>query len=69
MKYQKIFLNVHFTITIAYRPTYFKFCLLSPHIHPERTVSQNLNLGLSIFMSKTGKHFRNLLRIIKLHKT
>ena len=61
--FDKIFLNVHFSITIAY--TYFKFCLLSPHIHSEGTVSQIFNLGLSFyFMSKNGKHFLKYLRLI-----
>ena len=53
--FDKIFLNVHFSITIAYKD--FKFCLLSPHTHSEGTVSQNFDLGLSFyFMSKNGKH-------------
>ena len=57
--FDKIFLNVHFPITIAY--TDFKFCLLSLHIHSEGTVSQIFNLGLSFyFMSKNGKHFLKL---------
>ena len=54
--FDKIFLNVQFSITIAYK--YFKFCLLSPHTHSEGTVSQIFDLGLSFyFMSKNGKHF------------
>ena len=61
--FDKIFLNVHSSITIAYKD--FKFCLLIPHIHSEGTVSQNFNLGLSLyFMSKNGKHFLKFLRII-----
>ena len=53
--FDKIFLNVHFSITIAYKD--FKFCLLSPHTYFEGTVSQILDLGLSFyFMSKNGKH-------------
>ena len=39
----KIFFNIHFSI--AY--TDFKLCLLSLHIHSERTMSQICNLGLS----------------------
>ena len=59
----KIFLNVHFSKTIAYKD--FKFCLLSPHIHLEGTVSQIFHLGLSFyFMSINGKHFLKLLSII-----
>ena len=54
--FDKIFLNVHFSITIAY--TNFKFCLLSPHTHSERTVAQIFYLDLSFyFMSKNGKYF------------
>ena len=54
--FDQIFLNVHFSITVAYKD--FKFCMLSPHIHPGGTVSQIFNLGLSFyFMSKNGKHF------------
>ena len=54
--FDKIFLNVHFSIPIAY--TDFKFCLVSLHINSEGTVSQIFNLGLSFyFMSKNGKHF------------
>ena len=61
--FDKIFLNVHFSKSIAYKD--FKFCLLSPHIHSEGTVSQIFNLGLSFyFMSKYGKHFLKLLSII-----
>ena len=54
--FDKIFLNFHFSITIPCED--FKFCLLSPHIHSEGTVSQIFDLGLSFyFMSKNGKHF------------
>ena len=60
LNFDKIFLNVHFSITIAY-----KFCVLSLHIHSEGTVSQIFNLGLSFYlMSKNGKHFLNFVRII-----
>ena len=60
--FNKIFLNVHFLIPIAYKD--FKFCLLTPHIHSEGKVPQIFNLGLSFyFMSKNGKHFLNVLRI------
>ena len=63
LNFDKIFLNVHFSITIAYKD--FKFCVLSLHIHPEGTVSQIFNLGLSFyFMSKNGKPFINFVRII-----
>ena len=59
----KIFLNVHFSKTIAYKD--FKFCLLSPHIHSEGTVSQICHLGLSFYlMSINGKHFLKLISII-----
>ena len=61
--FDKIFLNVHFSETIAYID--FRFCLLSPHIRSEGTVSQIFNLGLSFyFMSKNGKHFLKMLSII-----
>ena len=61
--FYKIFLNFHFSVTIAYKD--FKFCLLSHHIHSEGTVSQIFDLGLSFyFMSKNGKHFLKLLSII-----
>ena len=54
--FDKIFLNFHFSKTIACKE--FKFRLLSPHIHCEGTVSQMFDLGLSFyFMSKHGKHF------------
>ena len=45
--FDKIFLNVHFSITIGY--TDFSVCLLSPDIHSEGTVSQIFNLGLSFY--------------------
>ena len=38
LNFDKIFLNVHFSITIAYKD--LKFCVLSLHIHLEGTVSQ-----------------------------
>ena len=61
--FDKIFLNVHFSITIPYND--FKLCLLSPHTHSEGTVSQNFHLGHSFyFMSKNGKHFLKFLSII-----
>ena len=61
--FDKVFLNVHFSITTAYKD--FKFCLVSLHIHSEGTVSQIFNLGLSFyFMSKNGKHFLKLFSII-----
>ena len=63
LNFDNIFLNVHFSITIAYKD--FKFCVLSLHIHSEGTLSQIFNLGLSFyFMSKNGKHFLNFVRII-----
>ena len=63
LNFDKISLNVHFSIAIAYKD--FKFCVLSLHIHSEGTVSQIFNLGLSFyFMSKNGKHFLNFVRII-----
>ena len=63
LNFDKIFLNVHFSITIAHK--YFKFCLHSPHIHSEGTMSQIFNLGFSFyFMSKNGNHFLKNLSII-----
>ena len=63
LNFDKIFLNVHFSITITYKD--FKVCVLSLNIHSEGTVSQIFNLGLSCyFMSKNGKHFLNFIRII-----
>ena len=63
LNFDKIFSNVHFSKTIAYKD--FKFCVLSLHIHLEETMSQIFNLGLSFyFMSKNGKHFLNFVRII-----
>ena len=68
MKYQNdnsknLNFDVHFSITIAYK--YFKFCLVSLHIHAEGIVSQIFNLGLGFyFMSKNGKHFLKLVSII-----
>ena len=57
--FDKIYLNFHFSITIACN--YFKFCLLSPYIHPEGTVSHIFDLGLSLyFMSKNWEHFLKL---------
>ena len=57
--FDNIFLNVHFSITMAYKD--FKFSLLSPNTHSEGTVSQIFDLGLSFyFMSKKGKHFPKL---------
>ena len=53
MKYQKyksektfldkIFLNFHFSVTIAYKD--LKFSLLSHHIHLQGTMSQIFDLG------------------------
>ena len=63
LNFDKIFLNVHFSITVAYKD--FKFCVLSLHIHLEGTVSHIFNLGLSFyFMSKNGKHFLKFVSII-----
>ena len=45
--FDKIFLNVHFSITIANKD--FKLCVLSPHTHSEGTVSQLFDLGLSFY--------------------
>ena len=60
--FEKIFLNVHFSITIAYKD--FKSYMLSLHIHSEGKVSQIFNLGLSFyFMSKNRKQFLKLLSI------
>ena len=65
--FDKIF--VHFSKTSTYK--HFKFCLLSPYIHVEGTVSQIFNLCLSFnFMLKNGKHFLKMLGIIlKSYKT
>ena len=61
--FDKIFLNVHFSITIAYKD--FKYCLLSLHMHSKGNMSQFFNLGLSFyFMSKNGKHFLKCLSIL-----
>ena len=55
------FLNVHYSITIAYK--YFKCCLLSPHINPEGKLSQIFNLGLSLyFMSKKRETFSTIFK-------
>ena len=63
LNFDNIFLNVHFSITIAH--TNFKFCLLSTHIRSEGTVSQIFYLGLSFyFMSKNGKHFLKFVGVI-----
>ena len=63
LNFDKIFLNVHFSITIAH--SNFKFCLLSPHIRSEGTMSQIFHLGLSFyFMSKNEKHFLKFVSII-----
>ena len=54
--FDKIFVNVHFSITVAYKD--FNFSLLSPHTHSEGTVSQSFYLGLSFYsLSQNGKHF------------
>ena len=45
--FDKIFLNVHFSITIANKD--FKFCVLSPRTHSEGTMSQIFDLGLSFY--------------------
>ena len=61
--FDKIFLNFHLSVTIAYKD--LKFCLLSTDIHLEGTMSQIFYLGLSFyFMSKNGKHFLKILSII-----
>ena len=61
--FDKIFLNFHFSVTIAYKD--LKFCVLSFHIHSDGTVSQIFDLGLSFyFMSKNGKHFLKFVSII-----
>ena len=45
--------------------TEFKFWVLILHTHPEGTVSQIFDLGLSFhFMSKIGKLFAKFLKII-----
>ena len=63
LNFDNIFLNVHFSITIAY--TNIKFRLLSLHIHSEGNMSQIFNLGLTFyFMSKKGNHFLKFLSII-----
>ena len=43
--FDKKIMNVHFSITNAYKE--LKFGILSPHIHSEVIVSQTFNLGLS----------------------
>ena len=66
--FDKILLNVHFSITIAYKD--FKFCLLSPHTHSEGTVSHIFDLGASfILCKKTGNIFYNFeASFSKVHK-
>ena len=55
------FLNVHFSITIAYKV--FKFCLHSLHIHSEGTVSQIFDIGLTFyFLSKKRKTFSKMCK-------
>ena len=50
------FLNLNFSITVAF--TKFKFCFLIVHTHSEGTVSQIFVLGLIFyFMPKIGKLF------------
>ena len=59
----KYFLKVNLSFTITH--TNFKFCLLILHIHPEGTVSQIFNLGLSFhFMTKIEKLFEKFHHII-----
>ena len=59
--FDKNFLNVHFSITMAYR--HFKFCLHSLHIHSEGTVSQIFNIGLGFyFMSKNRETFTKICK-------
>ena len=61
--FDNLFLNVQFSITMAYRD--FKFRLHTLNIYSEGRVSQIFNLGLSfIFMSKNGKHFPKFVSII-----
>ena len=61
--FDKNFLNVLFSITMAY--INLKFCLHSLHIHSEGTVSQIFNIGLGFyFMSKNGKHLLKFASII-----
>ena len=63
LNFDQIFVNVHFSITIAH--TNFKFCLLMPHIRSEGSVSQIIFLGLSFYsVSKNGKHFLKFVSII-----
>ena len=59
--FDKIFLNFHISVTIAYKD--LKICLLSLHTHSEGTVSQFFYLGLSFyFMSKNGKTFSKIVK-------
>ena len=61
--FDKNFLNVRFSITMANRD--FNFCLYSLHVHSEGTVSQIFNIGLGFyFMSKNGKHLLKFVSII-----
>ena len=61
--FDNYFLNVNFSLTIAYRD--FKSCLCSLHTHLEGTVSQIFDIGLGFYcMSKNGKHFVKFVNII-----
>ena len=61
--FDKNFLNVHFSITMAHRD--FIFCLYSLHIHSEGTVSQIFNIGL-VFLFYVKKR-ETLTKICKHH--
>ena len=61
--FDKNFLNVHFSITMACKNS--KFCLHSLHIHSEGIVSQIFNIGLGFyFLKKNGKHLLKFASII-----
>ena len=61
LNFDKIFLNTHFSITIAYK--YFKLCVLSLHIHSEGNVSQIFNLGLrSLFYVQKRETFSKMCK-------
>ena len=61
--FDNYFLNVDFSITIAF--TAFQFLLLSLHIHLEGAKSQICILGSSFyFMAKIGKHYIHFVKII-----
>ena len=66
LNFDKIFLNVHFSITIAHKD--FNFCLLSPHIEPNRSKNclEKKTFPFRTFICRTfilkGKIKSNIIR-------